>query len=176
MHDAASINAMFVTCCIIHNMILMGDDGHRLWEDDVNWDELDPPSLDEERIEAHNQFASLVTVAMVELTEDPATFDEFTPQIVPDDGMLTRIDDLIATEHVHHSNEVRQHFELLRDLLANHLHFIYRARKLRWPKSRASIESYHNNIVRQHFPSARDLREQEVNDDGHDDCIAIATA
>lgn len=34
-------NALF-TCCIIHNMILMYDGLDSRWEDDVDWDLLDP--------------------------------------------------------------------------------------------------------------------------------------
>lgn len=35
--DKKSIDNMFFTCCILHNMLLTNDGYDKKWEDDVNW-------------------------------------------------------------------------------------------------------------------------------------------
>ena len=36
-HDKATVDSMFFTCCILHNMLLSLDGYDRRWEADINW-------------------------------------------------------------------------------------------------------------------------------------------
>lgn len=150
-------NNVFVSCCILHNLILMHDGLQDLWEVDVNWKTLDPPSAAEELVEAHNDFLSEIDVT-------PRVGARTNPQasvVALEDNSnrlsISYIKDLINVDAVHHSNETRQQFEVLRDLLANHLQYTYLQRKLKWPKSRMKIDSIYNVVVRQNFPYGEDL-------------------
>lgn len=37
LHDKPTIDSMFFTCCILHNMLLVEDGYDRRWESDINW-------------------------------------------------------------------------------------------------------------------------------------------
>ena len=49
------LDNMFLTCCILHNMILVHDGRNRLWEEDVQWDGVDGEHADEDIMPAEDQ-------------------------------------------------------------------------------------------------------------------------
>ena len=105
----------------------------RLWEADVNWKTLNPGDEEDGVVDE---------AIYVPVMHDP---DNFTP-IYAVDLVETGVD---AT---------KLEFETLRDLLANHLQYMYMRGMLRWPKTRTEIkDKRHNTIVRENFPQAGDL-------------------
>ena len=136
------LDNLFVTCCIINNMILKEDGLDTLWESGVNWTTLNPAGEEApEDVEADPVYRPVV--------HDPATF-------VP-----KRIADLIPQREIDRCHPQRQQFERLQLMLANHLQLMYRRGRLRWPKMRSEIEARFNTLPRAHFPDTGDLNLNE---------------
>ena len=150
VHFQTTIDDAFITACIFHNMILRHDGLDRRWEDEVNWNNIDPGDNDEQ-VDASND-------------DDPL----FVPTVhtAPTPFVPTYVHDIIPPTHPahYHDENGRFHFQYFRDLLAKHLSFTYRLGKLRWPKIRSKtidvrgeINDDHNQLPRDAFPNAGDL-------------------
>lgn len=138
----------FVTCCIIHNLILQFDGLDILWESDINWKIVHPVDVNQED-EDENQ-------SEVELMfQDPSydvtihNEDNFVPLFVHD---------LLEIGDIRIYNQESISFTTLQLLLANNLQYMYRLGKLRWPKVRDDIveandcNNNHNHLPRIAFP------------------------
>lgn len=138
-------NAFFCTC-IFHNMILRDDGLDSLWENDVNWDAINPEGEDADHEEGNDAF--------------------WTPEVFDVDEVVAPIvvRDFIADVHLHAGDTKQLEFLKLRELLTEHLHFTYERRQLMWPRIRKNCSVDERRLVngrpREHFPAA-----QAFNDD-----------
>lgn len=140
LQNQDDVDYVFVTCCIINNMILAHDGLDKLWEEDVNWSTLNP----------HNNNGDSND------NEDTVEDYNYTPILHDDENFKpVYVDSLIEGLDV--SIQRKLEFKTLRDLLANHLQIMYQQGLLRWPKTRQYIEDKHNKDVREQFPNAGDL-------------------
>ena len=108
-------NTLFISqACIIHNMILRYNGLDRLWEDEINWNNLDPNGNDNnDDADAHDEYVPVI--------HSEATFVPTYVHLIP-----------IADRTPYQQD--RQDFQTLQTLLANHLQIMYCEGKLRWPK------------------------------------------
>ena len=132
-------------------MILKFDGLDTLWEDNINWNTLNPVGGDNEHEnnseEEDNEEDNSIYVA--------THHDEnsFVPVFAHN---LIDSSDVHAYETI--DDEKLQH-DMLKRLLSNHLQIMYRTGKLRWPKYRKEVEdSYRvNNLIRENLPGLGDL-------------------
>jgi hypothetical protein len=129
-------------------MILEFDGLDSLWEDNVNWDTLNPQQ-DEEYDEDGN-IDEINECIYTPVQHNPNTF---TPLYA---GDLIPLNEIHAYDS--ENNEKLQH-DTLKILLANHLQIMYREGKVRWPKHRKEILDNYlvNELVRENLPGAGDL-------------------
>jgi len=143
---AGLMRAIFVTCCILNNMILRHDGLNNLWESEANW-------------ECYNWEG----MGADEVTEDenPEPVDPCMPERYnPDEIQLTRLEELPQINYHPASDQIETNFHTLRDYLAKHLFYTYAAGFLRWPKVRKNCIEKNvdlNELVRIYFPGAGDL-------------------
>jgi len=145
VHSSKLMRSIFVTCCILNNMILRYDGLDSLWESDVNWTTLNPDPLNEDVAEEDE--ADRVD-QYLPVHFDPATF-------VP--PSLAEMEPL---DYHGECTDTQKDFHMLRDLLARHLQFTYATGNLRWPKVRKNCINPEgvdlNKLVREQFPGAGD--------------------
>jgi hypothetical protein len=116
------MRAIFVTCCILNNMILRADGLNDLWESEENWTTLNADGNDDETSEAAED-------------GDAERVDEYLPvRFVPRTFNPAALADIPSIDYHPVANSVETDFHTLRDLLARQLHYTYLAGKLRWPK------------------------------------------
>ena len=137
------IDNMFVTCCILHNMILEYDGLDRLWEEDVNWSKINPDNEEEGEEEGEEEEQIYYTPV---IHNDAAFHPSTIHELLVIDDELRVYDDVEKKAH-----------DKMKRLLANHLQIMYETGMLRWPKCRKDIERQHNELVRMHYPDAGDL-------------------
>ena len=133
------LRAIFVTCCILNNMIMRADGLDTLWESDVNWSAMNDSAEEDHEEEDVD--------AYMPVQFDPATFQ------------TAILADMEPLDFHGQLDEVEHDFHTLRDLLARHLHFTYASGNLRWPKVRKHCVDKGvdlNQIIRLHFPGAGD--------------------
>lgn len=142
LQEKEDLDNLFVTCCIINNMILKEDGLDTLWESGVNWKTLHPAGEEApEEVEADPVYHPIV--------HDPASF-------IP-----KRIADLIPQREIDRCHPQRQQFGRLQLMLANHLQLMYGRGRLRWPKMRSEIQPRFNALPRIHFPDTGDFVDEE---------------
>jgi hypothetical protein len=141
LHQQADIDNVYITCCIIHNMILSHDGLDRLWEDEASWNRCDREEENEEEDDDDEQI-------YIPVVHDPLTFQ---PLYIHD---LISLNDVAPYE----DPDKIAHYKL-KCMLANHLQIMYREGKLRWPKHRKQVDSDRlvNVVVRENQPGAGDL-------------------
>lgn len=158
LRNQEDIDNAFWTCCIIHNMILESDGLDRLWEDGVNWDTLNPVVDDNDSDNESNDSANNNNDNEVMYTVTQHNPDTFRPiyadALIPIEASHSYDMDGETDEKEKHNN--------LKNLLANHLQYMYREGMLRWPRYRKDTQSQENNIVvnervRNEFQGAGDL-------------------
>ena len=145
---AKLLRSIFVTACILHNMILRHDGLNNLWEQELNWSRLNGEGdvVEEEDDGEENLEENFVDSYL------PVIFDRNTFHPV----RLAEIPPIAYYGEV--SVEVRE-FLTLRDLLSRHLHYTYATGNLRWPKVRKNCVQGVldlNQVIREHFPGAGD--------------------
>ena len=141
------LRAIFVTACILNNMILRFDGLNNLWESDINWTTKNDGGQDVDDVDDDID---------VVVAEDPYMPSRYDPAQIN----TAVLEDLPALEYHSQGTQVEKNFNTLRDYLARHLHLTYVAGKLRWPKVRADCvekELNLNRLVREYFPGAGDL-------------------
>ena len=137
------IRAIFVTCCILNNMILRYDGLNNLWESNVNWDVYNEADMDADEVDVND-------------LDDPCMPERYNPSVT----QVARLSEIPQIAYHPACDEIERNFHTLRDYLARHLHYTYLAGFLRWPKVRKNcIENKVdlNKLVRENFPSAGDL-------------------
>ena len=153
MRDVNDVKNVFITACILHNMILSHDGLDHLWEDFDNWKTLNP--IVEEEID-DNDAAQDAEAAIDE--ENDLFLKNYIPVLHDDENFNpVYIGDLISSDEIERYNVEGQQFERLRALLANHLSILYRKGLLRWPKPRSQIKKQFNLVPREVFPDAGDI-------------------
>lgn len=149
VHTVEQVSDVFVTCCILHNLILMHDGTSRLWEANVNWNELAPPDANEERNKA--------LIDNINKTESVSEHDEVVEQPAATVARALRIEELVPDDELRRYDTDNRYCDKLRWLLANNLQYTYQRGELRWPKTRLEIKQSHNDVVRENFPHAEDI-------------------
>ena len=149
------LRSIFVTACILHNMILRHDGLNNLWENDINWsrlnadgDEIEEDNGGDEVVEGDDYVNSYLPVRFDRATFQPVQLDQIPP--------MTFYGEVTETE---------REFLTLRDLLSRHLHYTYATGNLRWPKVRRHCVEEGvdlNEMIRVHFPGAGDDIEEEL--------------
>ena len=164
LRDPNDITNAFFTACIINNMIIDYDGLTSIWELGVNWKTLDPMGNDEDEevedahdgnINLDNNYQSAGLYLFEDLTEEQLLRVRNWDQLIGDD-----VDFNLA--HMEEGEDIvdaleKQKQNKLRELLANHLHFTYMRRELKWPKTRAEIAQHHNVDIRLLFADAQNL-------------------
>lgn len=146
LQNRGDIDNAFYVAVMFHNLILRHDGLDRLWEDDVNWDTINPVGEDDSGEEPEEDVAATAASFYVPTVHTPATFE---PSLLRDL--------LPAEERQPGQLGAAQDFNTLRDHLANHLSIMYKEGKLRWPKTRKIIEERFNRTPRSDFPGAGDI-------------------
>ena len=119
-HDKETIDSMFFSCCIIHNMLLTLDGYDRRWESDVNWagQAGDHDREDMVTIFKNHSFRARAS--------SPTT-----------DFSLQGIDAVINQYAIVHSDveeEIEATHDTLRRKLIDHFCFFYRRKEIKWLK------------------------------------------
>ena len=144
LHQKVDIDNAFVTCCILHNMILQYDGLDNAWEDDINWKTLNPnDNCDDIGSDSEDEDNGYNMKYSPTEHDDNEPFEPITIGSLIDADTVDDIDNAS--------------FEKLRCLIANHLHRIYRRGELKWPKPRHVIKKKHNLLPRLNFPCGKDL-------------------
>lgn len=113
LHTQHHIDNAFFTCCILHNMILMYDGLDSRWEDDVDWEILDP--LDTETGNNNNVNRAAILMARV----DGCTSHLLSNRVI--DG----------NETVRESDKSH---ESVRQALVTHFERRFNDKSIAWPK------------------------------------------
>lgn len=114
------IDNVFFTCCILHNLILEFDGLDSRWENDVDWDTMNPQpdnsdeGYDEEEVSVQQQLIN-------SRVEEWVSARVNTPEV----------DDLLDNDY---TVEVDRDFDSKRDMLIAHFIFAYNAGLVKWPK------------------------------------------
>ena len=147
------VDNVFITCCILHNMILKADGLDKLWENGVNWKRLNPrkkkardyeQDVDEDTGDEESEEELYVPIINAKGVDNDAL--DVTDILPPPKNYFAIYDD-----------EKRKH-EFNKELIANHLHYQYVRNELRWPKYRKEIDKTANETIRnEYFPGAGDI-------------------
>ena len=147
MQTAELLRSIFVTACILHNMILRHDGLNDLWDDNMNWarKNVDGDAVledDDEEEVADDYVDSYLPVRFDRATFQPILLAEIPP-----------------VSYYGQVSEDEREFLKLRDLLSRHLHYTYATGNLRWPKVRKDCVEHGidlNQMIRVNFPGAGD--------------------
>lgn len=138
LQNKEDIDNAFITACIIHNMILKHDGLNKLWENKVNWKNINPlgeeEPVEEETVENDN----VEFVQPVQHNIDRTFIPMFVESAF---GVLSEIDA----------------FEKMQALLTNHLNYTYKKGLLMWPRRRSEISVDYNNLPRTHYPEIEEV-------------------
>ena len=113
LHNQHQIDNAFFTCCMLHHMILMYDGLDSRWEDDVDWDVLDPLDDATGNPEAPNRAAILLS------------------------RVNTTNSDLHINRHIPGNETVREvdaTHESRRSALVAHFDYRFNRKRIAWPK------------------------------------------
>ncbi len=117
IQSAQCIEDAFTTCCILHNMLLKFDGLDRRWENDIDWEELNP-----------------------QVANSDEGYDEDDIEISQNARIVTR---LRSNRHItppsHGVNVINEDiddgFHMKRHKLAMHFSYCWKKRLVRWPKA-----------------------------------------
>ncbi len=118
-HDPADITDVVRTCAILHNMMLLYDGlDLRLWEENIDWESIDPDGEDD--VDADLQETVAPHIVLADAREEYQVNDIAICE-VPNRSQLL----LTCT---------KQSLDMLNEYLRNHYMFCRKNNKLAWPK------------------------------------------
>ena len=127
-HKKIIVDAVMITCCILHNMLLHCDGlDMSQWDNDEDWENIDPNAGEEEDIEDISNTAVEVTDTSSHTENNPATLFATLGTLIPDNNSaITTPAEVIQRDMSNHRMKRRR--------LVRHFATQYKNGKLEWPK------------------------------------------
>jgi Plant transposon protein len=127
-HKKIIVDAVMITCCILHNMLLHCDGlDMSQWDNDEDWENIDPNAGEEEDIEDISNTAVEVTDISSHTENNPATLFATLGTLIPDNNSA------IITPAEVIQRDMSNH-RMKRRRLVRHFATQYKNGKLEWPK------------------------------------------
>ena len=135
LQSQEAINNVFWTCCILHNILLEFDGYDKRWEEDVNWENLDPqPTNSDDNYDADG-------MPMNHDDNGETSTQGNRRRILEHRSMTTRLTEAEEEELGHNIDiQVDNSFDSKRKALINHFHLAYNRNEVNWPKGMSPIE------------------------------------